>query len=441
MNRLILLFAIASIIFGCRSSVHDESKIANPKYLHDAQQKYSDIIVYDIFSPPVASRNYAYASIAAYEVLAQKDSSYRSLAGQLRELGSIPAAPSESYSVSLAALEAFFQTAKHFIFSEDKLVEYREETLEKIKKESGISGSTLERSLAHGAATAAHIIAWSDGDLYKQTRTYPDYSITRDPEKWKPTPPGYGKGIEPHWKEIRPLVIESSDQFVPKPPTQFDLGEKSQFYKETMEVYDVVNNADDEQKEIASFWDCNPYAINVVGHVMHATKKITPGGHWMSIAAIASRKAKADLMKSAEAYAITSIALFDGFISCWDEKYRSVLIRPETVINEHIDENWVPLLQTPPFPEHTSGHSVISRAAAVALTDVFGDNFSFDDDTEVQYGIPIRSFESFLAASEEAAVSRLYGGIHYRPAIDYGVTQGEQVGKYILGKIKLKEGS
>ncbi len=441
MNRLILLFAFVSIIFGCKSSIHDETKIANPKYLHDAQQKYSDIIVYDIFSPPVASRNYAYASIAAYEVLAQKDSTYRSLAGQLRELTSIPAAPSESYSVSLAALEAFFQTAKHFIFSEDKLIEYRKETLEKIKKESGISGSTLERSLAHGAATAAHIIAWSDGDLYKQTRTYPDYSITRDPEKWKPTPPGYGKGIEPHWKAIRPLVIESSDQFVPKPPTEFDLGEKSQFYKETMEVYDVVNNANDEQKEIASFWDCNPYAINVVGHVMHATKKITPGGHWMSIAAIASRKAKADLMKSAEAYAMTSIALFDGFISCWDEKYRSVLIRPETVINEHIDENWVPLLQTPPFPEHTSGHSVISRAAAVALTDVFGDNFSFDDDTEVQYGIPIRSFESFLAASEEAAVSRLYGGIHYRPAIDYGVTQGEQVGKYILDKIKLKEGS
>ena len=441
MNRLILLFVLVTVIFGCRSNVYDESIISNPKYLHEAQQKYSDIIVYDIFSPPVASRNYAYASIAAYEVLAQKDSIYKSLAGQLSDLDAIPEAPDQSYSVSLAALEAFYQTAKHFIFSEDKLIDHRKETLEKIKKESGISGAILERSLAHGAATAAHIIAWSDGDLYKQTRTYPDYSITRDPEKWKPTPPGYGKGIEPHWKEIRPLVIESADQFVPKPPTAFDLDQKSQFYKETMEVYDVVNNADDEQKEIASFWDCNPYAINVVGHVMHATKKITPGGHWMSIAAIASRKVKADLIKSAEAYAMTSIALFDGFISCWDEKYRSVLIRPETVINEHIDEDWVPLLQTPPFPEHTSGHSVISRAAAVALTQVYGDDFSFDDDTEVQYGIPIRSFESFIAASEEAAISRLYGGIHYRPAIDYGVTQGEQVGKYILANISFKEGS
>ena len=171
---------------------------------------------------------------------------------------------------------------------------------------------------------------------------------------------------------------------------------------------------------------------------MHATKKITPGGHWMSIAGIASRKADATFSKSVEAYALTSIALFDAFISCWDEKYRSVLVRPETVINENIDQDWVPLLQTPPFPEHTSGHSVISRAAALALTDIYGDNFSFSDDTEVQYGLPIRSFTSFKHASEEAAVSRLYGGIHYRPAIDYGVAQGEQVGKFVIENLDIR---
>ncbi len=439
MYKYLFLFFLGGLMMSCQSDEYDEAVVSNPKYLHNAQQKFSDVIVYDIFSPPVASRNYAYASIAAYEALAQRDSSYLSLAGQVSELEKIPAAPEKKYSASLAALEAFYLTGKHFIFSEDKFMSQHDEVLEEIKKESRISGGVLERSLEHGAAIAAHIIKWSDGDLYKQSRTFPDYSITREPSKWKPTPPGYGKGIEPHWREIRTLVIDSADQFIPQPPTPFSLEKNSQFYKETMEVYDVVNAADDERKEIASFWDCNPYAINVVGHVMHATKKITPGGHWMSIAAIASRKAKADLMKSAEAYAYTSIALFDAFISCWDEKYRSVLIRPETVINEHIDENWVPILQTPPFPEHTSGHSVISRAAALALTEVYGDNFSFDDDTEVQYGIPIRSFSSFVHASEEAAVSRLYGGIHYRPAIDYGVTQGGQVGKYIIENIKLKD--
>ena len=168
-----------------------------------------------------------------------------------------------------------------------------------------------------------------------------------------------------------------------------------------------------------------------------STKKITPGGHWIGITKIACESSKLSLAKSIQAYALCSIALFDGFISCWDEKYRSKLIRPETVINEHMDENWLPLLQTPPFPEHTSGHSVISSAAAVVLTSYFGENFAFDDDTELQYGLPIRSFSSFKAASDEAAISRLYGGIHYRPAIDYGVDQGTKVGEFIIANIDL----
>ena len=434
-----ILWIIPVFLLSCSPRQFDESSIADPEYLHRAMQKYSDVIVYDIFSPPVASRNYAYASIAAYEVLAHADSTYSSLSGQLKELTSIPDAPTETYSVSLAALEAFYQTARHFIFSEPKLLELRDQEFEKIRTSSGISNSAYNRSLSFGQAIAQHIINWSDGDLYKQTRTYPKYSISRDPSKWKPTPPGYGDGIEPHWREIRTFILDSPDQFIPEPPTEFDLTPSSQFYKETMEVYNAVANATPEHEEIASFWDCNPYALNVTGHVMHATKKITPGGHWISIAAIASRKSNDNFIQASTAYALTSIALFDAFISCWDEKYRSSLVRPETIINEHIDENWVPLLQTPPFPEHTSGHSVISRAAAVALTSIYGNDFAFDDDTEVKYGIPVRSFPSFIAASEEAAVSRLYGGIHYRPAIDYGVAQGEKVGNLIVERIELNK--
>ena len=205
-----------------------------------------------------------------------------------------------------------------------------------------------------------------------------------------------------------------------------------------MEVYEVVKNATAEETEIASFWDCNPFALNVTGHVMHATKKISPGGHWIGITRIACEKTNSDFLKSSYAYALTSIALADGFISCWDEKYRSKLVRPETVINENIDPDWVPLLQTPPFPEHTSGHSVISRAAAIALTSIFGDNFAYEDDVELEYGLPIRKFNSFLHASEEAAISRLYGGIHYRPAIDDGVEQGEKVGKFVVENLKLR---
>jgi hypothetical protein len=213
----------------------------------------------------------------------------------------------------------------------------------------------------------------------------------------------------------------------------------SQFFKEMKYVYDVKKNLTAEQSSIASFWDCNPYVMNVHGHVMFATKKITPGGHWIGIAKIACQNTNASLMKSAEAYALTSIALADGFISCWDEKYRSNLIRPETVINKYLDEEWVPLLQTPPFPEYTSGHSVISGAAGVALTSIFGENFHFIDSTEMKYGLTARTFESFTAASDEAAISRLYGGIHYMPAIENGVKQGRKLGKFIIDNIHLKE--
>ena len=172
---------------------------------------------------------------------------------------------------------------------------------------------------------------------------------------------------------------------------------------------------------------------------MFATKKITPGGHWIGITAIAGRTANSTFDEVVNAYANVSISLFDSFISCWDEKWRSILVRPETLINQHYDEEWLPLLQTPPFPEYTSGHSVISRAAALTLTDLFGENFDFVDTTEVSYGLPSRSYKSFINASEEAAISRLYGGIHYMMAITEGVTQGQNIGDFIVENIQTKK--
>ena len=143
------------------------------------------------------------------------------------------------------------------------------------------------------------------------------------------------------------------------------------------------------------------------------------------------------MIETISTYAKVSIGLFDSFIACWDEKWRSILIRPETVINEYIDEDWIPFLQTPAFPEYTSGHSVISRSAAVILTNILGKNFKFLDTSEIEYGLPSREFNSFLEASDEAAISRIYGGIHYMPAIYNGVRQGEMVGNYILSNIDL----
>lgn len=430
---LIALTAISIAFTSCDSGVK-EVKIDAQVY-HETMDKLSEIIVHDIFSPPVASRIYAYPSIAMYETLAKNDPSYKTLAGQLTELTPIPD-PQGEVSYELAALQAFIKIGTALIFSEVDMDDYKAELYEKLGK--GVNDDYFEASVAYGDEVAAHIMKWADGDMYKQTRTFPKFTVKNDEDRWQPTPPGYFEAIEPHWTQIRPFAIDSANQFVPERPTDFDMNKNSTFYKELMEVYNVGNNLTNEQKEIASFWDCNPYVMNVTGHVMAATKKITPGGHWIGIVKIACEKAEANPMKSAEAYALTSIALADGFISCWDEKFRSNLIRPETVINKYIDEEWLPLLQTPPFPEYTSGHSVISNAAAVALTSIFGDNFSFRDDTEEKYGLPVRNFDSFVAASEEAAISRLYGGIHYMPAIANGVTQGRKLGAYVVDKLELR---
>jgi hypothetical protein len=237
---------------------------------------------------------------------------------------------------------------------------------------------------------------------------------------------------------LRPFVLDSSSQFRPKLPQAFDMAPGSPFYRQVKEVYDVSKQLTDDQRALATFWDDNPYVMHVRGHAMFATKKATPGGHWISIAGIVAQKTGADLMQSAEVYARTAIALADGFISCWDEKFRSNLIRPETVINAHLDESWTPLLQTPPFPEYPSGHSVISNAAAEVLTDQFGDGLAFHDTTEVAYGLPARSFTSFRQAAAEAAISRLYGGIHYRMAIEEGSVQGRRVGEQVIRRVRTR---
>ena len=411
---------------------------ANPEFLARSLNRLTEVIIYDIFSPPVASRIYAYSSIAAYEALVPGYPDCVSLAGQLNGLepGPQPEADQE-YCLPLAAVHAFLTVGRTLVFSEDSIARF-EAKLEAEFEKVGVPASVRKRSLAYGEAVAAHIMAWSGSDNYKQTRTFPRYTVTGDKERWKPTPPAYMDAIEPHWNRIRPFVIDSATQFVPVPPTAFDLKEGSAFYKEMMEVYEVGVNLTEEQREIAKFWDCNPFVMHTQGHVMYATKKITPGGHWMGIATIAARQSGADIMKTAETYALTAVSLADGFISCWDEKYRSSLIRPETVINEHIDEKWAPLLQTPPFPEYTSGHSVISTSAATMLTSLYGDNFAFLDTTEVPYGLPPRQFQSFRDAAAEAAISRLYGGIHYMPAISNGVGQGRKVGEYVVANIRTR---
>jgi len=177
----------------------------------------------------------------------------------------------------------------------------------------------------------------------------------------------------------------------------------------------------------------------VAGHVMFITKKFSPPGHWMNIVGIASTKAKASFRKTVAAYTLTSICMFDAFIQCWDEKFRSNMIRPETVINKYIDPEWRPLLQSPPFPEYTCGHSTVSSAAAEALTKIYGDNFNYTDTSELEFGIANRNFTSFRQAALENNWARFYGGIHFHPSCIVSNDFGKKVGEFIINKIQVEK--
>ncbi len=434
MKKLILFYLFITSAYSLFAQVNNWNDDATP--LHRAQKALTDVIVHDVFSPPVASRIYLYTNIAAYEVLVKQHAGYVSLQNQIKSFPSIPA-PQKKISSSLAAVYSFLLVGKKLVFSEPTLQDSLNNILHWYHDKK-IDSSVYYNSLAYGKQVADSISKWMAKDKYAETRKIRRYTFSREEGKWIPTPPGYFAAVEPYWNQMRCITLDSASQFKPAPPPAFSKNSSSEFYKQAYDVYTVGSNLSTDEKEIASFWDCNPFDLNTQGHLNFASKKISPGGHWINIVAVVCKQTNSDIMKSSAAYTLTSIALFDAFISCWDEKYRSNLIRPETYINANIDENWRPFLQTPPFPEYISGHSIISTASAVVLTKIFGDNFSFDDDTENEFGLPTRHFTSFMNASDEAAISRFYGGIHYRIAIVNGQTQGREVGEWVLQKIHLQ---
>ncbi|HET8735937.1 MAG TPA: vanadium-dependent haloperoxidase [Pricia sp.] len=440
MKRIVLLMVGFCCIaaYSADEPIFDgwKSKTENADYIHRAMKKVTDVIVHDIYSPPVTSRTYAYVSVAGYEAMVQGHPEFISLAGQLHGLQAVPVMDEgKEYSPTLAAVHAILTSGKRFVISEEKINAFETQLLREFK-DAGMPKAVFDNSITYGQLVADHILAWAGEDNYKQIQAMPDYRVKRDTGSWKPTPPAYMKAIAPNWNKLRPFMIDSAEQYKPAAPPAFSIDTTSIFYKDAVAVYEQVKSNTAEQNEIANFWDCNPFKMNVRGHVMYATKKISPNGHWMNITALACKKSDASAIRSADAYARLAVTLADAFISCWDEKYRSVVIRPETYINEYIDPNWLPVLQTPPFPEYTSGHSVVSAAAAIVLTDLFGENFAFADSTEVEFGLPVRHFDSFRDAAEEAAISRFYGGIHYMPAIVQGLEEGYAIGAFFAAALE-----
>jgi hypothetical protein len=426
----ILLFCVS-----CRQKakiVLDDAEI-----LHQNQDQLTQVIIYDVFTPPVAARIYVYSSLASYEALRFSKKGAESIAEKLVGFGKIPQPEKDQeYDYTLAATKAFFTVVRNVkVFSVDSLKDYEESIYTNFRETLG--DSVFQRSIAFGDTVGKAILATAKSDGYLASRGKPKHLGSNDPGKWRPTPPDYMDGVEWCWNTMKPMVLDSASQFTPPRPPVFSTDTNSIFFKGVKEVYTIGKNLTDEQKLIARYWDDNPFVMEHSGHLMFANKKITPGGHWMGIAAIAAKQTKADPVKIAQTYALTAIALYDAFISCWDEKYRSNYIRPVTIINENIEQGWTPFLQTPPFPEYTSGHSTITRAAATVLTQLYGDHFAFQDTSDLRYIGLERHFDSFVQAADEASISRVYGGLHYRFSVDEGAIMGRKVGELMIKKLKL----
>ena len=371
--------------------------------------------------------------------MAAGDTSWQTLSGQVRHMPAMPRPPAGSViDYDLAALLAFVKVGNAVTFPEGSMMNYYERLVHQADS-MGIPSRTLKQTRLFADTVAQAVLAWSRGDHYSATRGASRYNVDETPGRWVPTPPMYATAIEPHWMEIRPMVLDSANAITcPRPPL-FDVKNKnSSYYRSLMEVKRAVDSLTGEQKHIADFWDDNPFKMNVTGHVMFATKKFSPAGHWMNIVGIGAQKAGADLHTTIAAYTKTSIALFDAFIVCWNEKYKSNYVRPETIINQLVDPNWQPYIQTPPFPSYVSGHSTISHAAAEVMTEYFG-NIAFTDTSLKEFGIAEREVKSFRQAAAEASISRLYGGIHYRFDLEEGNVLGRKVGERVVNRIRMKK--
>jgi hypothetical protein len=437
----VLLILVAFIYFtSCRQAQQkaDENLLANQNLLHSNMKQLTEVIIHDVFGPPVASRIYTYASLAAYEAIRFEQTGYPSLAAQLNGFSPMPfPEKGKNYNYLLAATRAFFTVAEKITFSKDTLLNYQDKVYAGFQ--SLLDRETYKRSLAFGEAIGNKVLERATKDNYKETRGMSKFLGSNQLGKWRPTPPDYLDGTEPYWSLIKPVVLDSSAQFKCPLPPLYNEDSTSEFYKYANEVYTIGKNLTEEQRTIARYWDDNPFVMEHSGHLMYANKKITPPGHWIGITAIACKKKNLNDIETAQAYVVTATAIFDTFIACWEEKYRTRVVRPITVINELIDRNWQPMLQTPAFPEYTSGHSGISAAAATVLTKRFGDNFAFEDTSDMEYIGMKRNFQSFYHAADEASISRVYGGIHYRTGVDAGARQGKTIGAFINNKLKLRE--
>jgi len=435
--RLLLTFLVASIFWSCTKK---EEKLPglDAAAIGKVTSQMTDVMVHDVTNPPLGARFYSYACLAGYEVVAQNDSAYKSMHGVLNDFPEIQKPEGiKEYSYQLSAILAMLETAKKMQPSGIAMLQKYQDHLLDSCKTIGFSEEIIAGSKAYALGISKQILKYAKADKYNRISNFPRYEPKEEKGSWYPTPPGYFPPVEPYFKTVRPFTLDSASQFKPTPPVAFSEDKNSEFFKMMRANHEVKPEGD--AKITAAFWDCNPFALENKGHLLVGMKKISPGAHWMGITDIACIQAKTDFAKTMLITTSVAIGLMDGFMACWDEKYRSNRIRPETVIRKYIDPNWKPFLQTPPFPEYLSGHSVVSSAAAVILTHYFGDNFAYTDTVEERFGLKARKFKSFHDAAKESGMSRFYGGIHFMDAVENGWVQGDKVGNWVIGRLSARD--
>lgn len=378
------------------------------------------------YSPPVASRAFGYLGVTAYEALAAGDTTMTSLAGQLNGLTPVPRRDKGVAYDEAVVMQAALSSAAREFFGNTGPTGQRalKRMTEKLSSEvsAGLAPDLVARSEAYGRSVTAHILAWSEGDggAKIENMGFPlEFTLNKGPSHWVPTSLINQQQLPllPKWGENRPFVMQSGNACPLPPPPAYSEDKGSDFYKEAFEVYETVKNLTPEQRAVARFWSDDPMLSP------------TPPGHWMVIGLKILDDRKASAAEHADLLARLGVTLADAFIGCWHSKFEYDLLRPVTYIKRVIDPKWEPVLITPPFPEYPSGHSTQSGAAATVLTAFFGENFVFTDSTHEKDKLPNRSFKSFWDAAQEAGISRLYGGIHFRAAIDRGLDQGRCIGE------------
>ena len=381
------------------------------------------------YSPPVASRAFAYIGVTGYQAVASGDGDMQSLAGQLNGLApTLPRDPAQIYDDAVVLDAAFASAAQSFFANTGPTGQRAMAAMAKsaaTKAAIGVAPDVVSRSQAYGEAIALHIITWSktDGGAVIENMGFPyDYPLVEADGQWKPTSlvRQQQKPLLPNWGTNRPFALSSNADCELPEPAAYSEDPASDLYQQAMEVVDIKTNLTDEQKVIARFWSDDPMLSP------------TPPGHWISVALQILQRNSADTRTSVDVMARLGISVADAFIVNWKSKYQYNTLRPITYIRKVMDPKWEALLITPPFPEFPSGHSSQSGAAAAVLTAIWGENFAFEDATHEDDGIAPRPYASFWAAADEAALSRLYGGIHFRPAIELGLDQGRCVGDFVI---------